>query len=297
MPKVSLEALFSDMTSERNIDTRKSVAYGTQNRQMLDIYEPSQASSDGRSSERPIIIFYYGGAWTSGDRSYYGFVGSAFAKRGFTTVIPDYRLYPEVAFPEFVADAALAYAWVANHLAGTASGQRPIFIVGHSAGAHTAALLAFDEHYLKAVLPPQLPRPAGLIGLSGPYVFDPTTWASTQDIFKSAAGHPDVAKPIAQVTVHAPPTLLVHGESDETVTVDATRQLYHVLRMRGIDATKIEYPNVGHVGLILTLSRPFRWRADVLDQSVAFVTRHAKSARRDQGPRANGWIPSRAAAE
>ena len=281
MPKVSIETLFSDATAERNIETRKGVPYGEGDRHKLDIYEPSESARRG-----PIVIFYYGGGWTSGDRSFYGFVGSAFAKRGFTTVVPDYRLYPEAAFPGFVTDAALAYGWVAQNLAagGNAADQRrPIFVVGHSAGAHIAALLAFDAHYLGAVLATNAMRPAGLIGLSGPYAFDPTTWNTTREIFKTAARQPDQARPVALVTSEAPPTLLIHGQSDDVVTVEAARQLYRVLTTKGVDATKIEYPGVGHVGLILTLSRPLRWRADVLDQSVAFIAKHAGTTRRELG--------------
>ena len=71
----------------------------------LDVYAPKGAGPF------PTLVFLYGGGWTDGDRSIYHFLGDAFASRGFVTIIPDYRLYPEVRFPGFVEDCAKAVAW------------------------------------------------------------------------------------------------------------------------------------------------------------------------------------------
>ena len=267
-PDVPFSALYSAMTAERDVDVRSGIAYGPLARQKLDVYEPQT----GTTKLAPIVVFIYGGSWASGDRATYGFVGSALASRGITTVIPDYRLFPEVQFPAFVDDAAAAYAWVARNLAAGCGAGRPIVIVGHSAGAHIAALLALDPHYL-AGAGAGSQRPAGWIGLAGPYIFDPTTWDSTKAIFSTTAANPNAARPIAFARRDAPPALLIHGTADDVVKPEATRQLFDALKARGAAAQKIEYGGVGHVGLVLTYSRPFRWRADTLDSTVEFVTR------------------------
>lgn len=268
--------LLDAFVREPGVAFRGGVAYGPGPRHRLDVYA-SCAAPRG-----PIVLFFYGGAWTSGDRSTYEFVGTALASRGVTTVIADYRLYPEARFPAFVDDAARAYAWVDRHLGSR--GRRPIFLAGHSAGAHIAALLAYDRRYL-ARGAPEAHRPAGLVGLSGPYAFDPTTWRSTRSIFASAAAHPDAARPIAFASSGAPPTLLLHGRFDGTVAVDNARDLATKLTAAGAEARLVEYPLVGHAGLVLALARPLRWRASVLDDIVAFVETHAGRRTRVAGDR------------
>ncbi len=269
-PKISLGGILSAIVSERGTVVTEGIAYGPNPRQQLDVYRPV-----GKAEHRAIAIFYYGGAWTAGDRATYRFVGAALATRGITTVVADYRLFPEVSFPTFVEDAARAYAWVANNVASNPSGgkgrdQRPIFVIGHSAGAHIAALLALDRSYLASISPTP-PPPAGFVGLAGPYAFDPTTWPSTKAIFAVAAGTPDRARPIAYSRPHAPPALLIHGLDDNTVKLWNTRNMKQALQDQGNYVEELELSSVGHIGLITAIARPLRWRAPVLEKIVNFI--------------------------
>jgi acetyl esterase/lipase len=162
-------------------------------------------------------------------------------------------------------DAALAYAWTQTHL--NASGQnRPVILMGHSAGAHIAALLAVDPHYLAGS-----PPPAAVVGLAGPYAFDPTTWPRTSDIFRAAAANPDRARPAALVSSEAPPMFFARGVEDDVVAEFNANDMASALREKGVRVENRLYPRVGHIGLILALSRPFRWRAPVLADSIAFI--------------------------
>lgn len=260
---------YSALTSEAGIDAEIGVPYGQHARQKLDIYRADRANA-----KAPIIIFYYGGSWREGDRATYKFVGTALAKRGFTTVIPDYRLFPEVQFPGFVDDGARAYGWVGNNkdrLGTGCNGERPIIVVGHSAGAHTAALLSLDASYLDRHAR-GIRRPSALIGLAGPYAFDPTTWDSTKEVFASARGNANWARPVAYApAAKAPPTLLLHGSDDETVKLYNTRDLSAAIKATGQKVSVVEYPGIGHVGLILSVSTPLRWRAPTLDDIVTFI--------------------------
>lgn len=256
---------------EDGVGFEGAIAYGPLSRHRLDVFTPL-ARADG-----PIVLFLYGGAWTSGARETYEFVGTALASRGITTVIADYRLHPEVLYPAFVEDAALAYGWVDRHLARGDAARRPVFLMGHSAGAHIAALLAVDDRRLAAGAP-DAARPAGLIGLAGPYAFDPTTWKTTAAIFAPAAEAPDRARPIAFVGGRRPtPALLLHGRLDRTVMLQNTRDFAAALTAAGGEARAIEYAGIGHVGLVSALARPLRWRADVLDDVDAFIEQAARS--------------------
>jgi acetyl esterase/lipase len=259
----SVAGLYSGLVADRGVTVESGIAYGPLARDRLDIYRPVAGDRGG-----PIAMFIYGGGWRSGDRATYGFVGAALAARGITTVIADYRLFPEVKFPAFVEDAARAYAWVGANLVSGVGKRRPIVLIGHSAGAHIAAMLALDERYLAAA--GVVERPAGLIGLAGPYAFDPTTFPRTTEIFKPAASANE-ARPIAFVRPGAPRTLLMHGLKDETVQLSNTRELAGALQAAGTDVRKIEYAGIGHTGLLLAISRPFRWRAPALREVVEFV--------------------------
>lgn len=283
-------SLFSWAVSEPGIDIDRGIVFGPHPRHRLDVYRaklhgsPSRASNTERSappsSPPTVAMFIYGGSWRDGERATYRFVGSALAARGITTVIPDYRLFPDVTFPGFVDDAALAYKWVADHFKALSPSNQSkpkacaqsarIVLIGHSAGAHIAAMLALDQRFL-AQFAPGAEQPAGLVGLAGPYSFDPTTWPSTRDVFIGAT-NADAARPVAFARPGAPPALLMHGSDDTTVKLFNQRDLAAALRGHGNHVEAIEIPGLAHVGLVLAISQPFRWRApQVLDRTIAFI--------------------------
>ena len=156
-------------------------------------------------------------------------------------MVADYRLFPGAAFPEFMEDAARAYGWVDDHIAR--NGKRPIVVIGHSAGAYMAALLALDPSYLGRFALGAA-TPAGLVGMSGPYSFDPTTWPTTRDIFLRAAADPDNARPVAFASAAAPPTLLLYGLSDDIVGAENRIRLAKALTDHGASVERIDYPGI-----------------------------------------------------
>ena len=130
------------------------------------IYRPQDAKT------APVIVFFYGGSWQSGNKSIYKFVGSALARRG-RGVVPDYRVYPEVIYPAFLEDGALAVRWTKDNATRFGADPNMLFVMGHSAGAYMAAMLALDSRWLgRAGLSPRRDI-AGLVGISGPYDFLP----------------------------------------------------------------------------------------------------------------------------
>ncbi len=264
--------MFSAVFAEGGVSVVRAISYGPHERHVLDVYRP-----DGDAGQGPIAVFIYGGGWRAGERSTYGFVGAALASRGVTTVIPDYRLYPEVMFPEFVGDAAAAYRWAVDNIEGAGT-RRPIFLIGHSAGAHIAGLMAVDSRYLNGGRD-DAPAPAGFIGLAGPYSFDPTTFETTRDIFASVTDA-SRARPTELVTDDAPAALVMHGLDDETVRVWNTRTFAQALTKAGVTVEKLELPGIGHIGIVLSLSWPFRWRAPVLEEMLSFMQRIAPQAMR-----------------
>jgi len=240
------------------------IAYGPEKRQKLDAYYPERPDPT-----KPVIVFLYGGSWKSGERGNYRFVGQSFAAEGFTVVVPDYRLYPEVTFPSFVEDGAAAVAWTAENLDRTAGGNGGIVLIGHSAGAHIAALLTLDARYLtRAGVSPDVID--GIVGLAGPYAFDPLRYRSTKPIFESAEDL-EVTRPITFVRAGAPPALLLHGLEDRTVWPLHSEELAARLAEAGNQASYIPLDGVGHVEILLALAEPFTYLAPVHESVVSFI--------------------------
>lgn len=243
-------------------DRSTSHAYGPESRQKLDVYSPKNAK------DRPVVVFFYGGSWTAGSRGLYRFVGAALAERGFVTVVPDYRLYPQAKFPVFVDDGALALAWVQKHAHEFGGDPRRIVLMGHSAGGHEAAFLAYDRALLEKVGA----RPewiVGLVGLSGPYALEPNS-KILNTIFASPYTEADW-QPVRFVTPQSPPTLLVHGTADDVVSIKHAEKLRDVLQTNHVRVETQFYPGKGHADTIAGISVPARKRTPVLDQSVTFI--------------------------
>jgi acetyl esterase/lipase len=247
-----------------HIQRTAGLPFGEDPRQRLDIYRPP-ASGAGVN---PVIVFWYGGGWTNGSRQDYRFVGVALAQLGYVTVLPDYRLYPQVRFPQFLADGALAVAWVQRHAAEYGADPQRIVLMGHSAGAHMAAMLALDERYLRqAGVDPK--RIIGLIGLSGPYELAPNT-PTLDDIFR-APFTPHDWQVLPYVSAQAPPALLLHGARDQLVWASNTEHLAAALSSKGVRVDSMIYEARGHVDTLAALSLPARTRAPVLRQIGEFM--------------------------
>jgi acetyl esterase/lipase len=251
--------LISALSGRRGIAITRGVRYGTSRRQALDIYASLQAVGDA-----PLLVFFHGGSWRIGDKAGYGFVGDAFASAGITVAVPNYRLYPEVTFPDFVRDGAAA---VACALAETAS--RRLFIAGHSAGAHIAALLHLDRRYLDEAGVAH-DTVAGAIGLSGPYDFLPLRKVRYRRVFPEATRA--ASQPIAFADGKAAPMLLLSGDRDRTVSPGNARRLAAAIVANGGEATVKIYPGVGHLGTMTALARilPYR-KPPVRADMIAFM--------------------------
>jgi acetyl esterase/lipase len=231
----------------------------------LDVYVP-----DGPShGPRPLVVFFYGGRWTFGDKSDYRFVGAALASLGYVAMLPNYRHYPQVKLAGFMADAAAAVQWAVAHAADYGADPTLTFLMGHSAGAQLAALVTLDTRYLAATGKP-FPQIAGVIGLSGPYDFLPLTESDTEDMFGPPDNYPN-SQPIHFARPGAPPMLLIHGTADDTVWPKNSINLAAALRARGDTVTLKLYPGLKHADTVAALSLPVRRRAPTLADIEAFV--------------------------
>ncbi len=249
---------------EDGFTVRSGIRYGPDFRQALDVYVPKR-----RGGPLPVIVFFYGGSWRGGERADYLFVAEALTSRGTIAIVPDYRLFPDVRFPAFVEDGARAVRWVLENVADFGGDPDRLYLMGHSAGAHIAAMLTLEESYLAAEGVP-VNSIRGTIALAGPHAFYPSRTASVAPIFAHLADQ-NTARPIVFVDGDEAPMLLLHGADDDTVFVFNTVELSKAVRDAGGSARHIIYPDVGHFGILLALARPFRDIAPVLSDTAAFI--------------------------
>jgi acetyl esterase/lipase len=241
------------------------VAYGPLPHHRLDIYAP-----DARpGAPRPLAVFWYGGRWEGGDKADYRFVGAALAQLGMVAMLPNYRHYPEVRLEGFMHDAAAAAVWACGHAAGYGADPGRLYLMGHSAGAHIAALLTLNRQYFAALGAPS-PSIAGLIGLSGPYDFLPLTDADLEDMFGPPSAYP-LSQPIHFVRPDAPPALLIHGLKDRSVAPKNSINLAAALGAAGVPVALKMYPGLDHADTVAAISIPARHRAPTLQDISAFL--------------------------
>jgi acetyl esterase/lipase len=249
----------------------ESAAYGEGPRRTLDVYAPAARVPNAPTPNAPVIVFFYGGGWSAGEKSEYAFAGYALAAQGFVTIVPDYRVYPEVRFPEFVDDAALALRWAQDNAARYGGDPHRIVLVGHSAGAHIAMLAALDPHYgAKAGFDPRAVR--GVAGLAGPYGFDDFNMPPLRNVFGQVSD-PLTAQPIHYVHAGGPSLLLLSGDRDRRVPLRSVTGMAEAANRVGEPVEQKIYPGLDHPGILGALSVSERARAPVLADVTAFARR------------------------
>ena len=248
--------------------------YGEHPRQRLDVYVPAK-----RVASMPVVFFIYGGSWDSGSRSEYAFAGRALAAQGYVTVVADYRLVPEVQFPDFLDDNARAVRWVKDNVSRFGGDPRRMALVGHSAGAYNAVMLALDPRHLRRA-GVDVASIKAVVGLSGPYDFFPFTSPSARAAMGNAPD-PLQTQPVTFARGGAPPMFLAHGLDDTTVNPRNTATMAARLRSRGGIVTERRYPGLAHADTLLAIPQFTRAsRQAVFDDMMRFLAEHIPAAQR-----------------
>lgn len=240
--------LLNAVTPSNNYE-RIQMTYGTHQRQKLDVYIP-----EIEDIKTP-IVFVYGGAWRDGNKQDFKFVAHALTSLGHPVIIPDYRLFPEAKFPDFINDVADAIIYFEQRAVKILPKPMNKFILmGHSSGAHTATLLATDKKYLKSrKIKAKL---TGLIAMAGPYDLNLENPEVTP-VFKNATRQQ--SNPILNIHQGMPAVLLLHGLDDDRVFPFHTERFEKALLKAKVKVTTHLYKGVNHTELIGSLAAPLRF--------------------------------------
>ena len=255
-------------SGDRDLDVHADVVFDPAHHLAMDIYAPKGAR------DLPVVVFFYGGSWQDGKRQWYRWMGETLARHGLVAAIPDYRKYPQVRMQGFVTDAAHAVAWVHAHARDYGGDPDVLFLMGHSAGAQIAALLATDGSWLRRV-GMQSRQLAGFIGLAGPYDFLPLTEPVFIGMFGSTQQEQARSQPINFVDGDEPPMLLLQGTDDHIVQPKNALALAQQMRVQHEPIELRLYPRIGHVRLLLSFSRFLRHSSPALRDTLAFIRAHS----------------------
>ena len=215
------------VTLVRDIDYVAGVEY-PDGKDRLDLYIPRGVSN------APVIFSLHGGALEIGDRREETFVGQRFAAAGYLTVVTSYRLSPQVSHPAHIQDAAAAFAWVKRHIREHGGDPDRIIVIGHSAGAYLAMLLAADPRYLAAhkLSPSDI---KGVVPVSGFFWVDKPgvapdrpqyVWGTNQKVWIESS-------PSRYLRANLPPVLLIDTDGDEEWRQQQNADMAAALRAAG----------------------------------------------------------------
>jgi acetyl esterase/lipase len=247
---------------DKGVEKIADIPYADGARKKLDMYRPEKPG--GLS---PVVMFIYGGSWRAGDKFEYEFAGRALAAAGFITIIADYRLWPEVKYPDFLDDCAEAMRWIQDNIEGYGGDPKRFFVAGHSAGAYNAVMLGLDGSFRRdfgVTMPIR-----AIAGISGPYNFYPFEYDQVRDTFGSAP-NPEGTQPVNLTTAEAPPILLASGTTDPIVRVENSHALAAKLRAQGSWVTEKYYDGFGHIEPVVALGSMMRFRMPMLRDMVDF---------------------------
>lgn len=248
----------------------EGVEFDKANGVKLDVWAPKAKAK----AKLPVLVFFYGGGWYAGERAHYAFVGKAYAAKGFVVVMADYRKVPQVRFPTFNEDGANAVRWVQDNIEKFGGDAKRVTLSGHSAGAYIAMMLTLDQRYLRnAGVTPGFVR--ATVGLAGAYDFLPFDSVRSINAF-GRWSKPVETQPLAFARADAPPIMVLTGTHDDTVKPRNAILMARKLRELGALAEFKAYPALNHEDLIMAISKPFRGKGSVLDDSSLFLLENSR---------------------
>ncbi|WP_034344888.1 alpha/beta hydrolase [Deinococcus misasensis] len=235
--------LLNTLTVTRDLQVQHNIPYGTESRQKLDIYLPRQKGT------HPVVVFVHGGSWQSYSKDNFEFVGESFARAGYVTVLVNYRLAPQFTYPAFVQDTVKAFKWVKDNIQQHSGNPNEVFVMGHSAGAYNVAEAIINQDLLSAegLKPTDF---KGVIGIAGPYDFDP---AFTPGVFGTYLR--EQAMPANHVKGELPPFLLLVAQNDELVAPENATSMKKALKANGTPVELVTIPRVNHGEILGALMR------------------------------------------
>ena len=264
----TLDGLDARFSRTRAVEQVAAANYAADPAQKLEMFVPDGAAPPAGF---PLVIFFHGGGWHSGDPHDYHWIARALAEKGYATALVGYRLNKPGRFPAMLEDSAAGTRWALAHAGEHAIDPARVVLMGHSAGAYNATMLTLERQWLGREGVPE-GTVKGAVVLAGPSDFYPYDKQSSIN----AMGHwprPQDTQPVNFVRADAPPMLLVHGTRDTVVRPRNAVILARRLTEAGVPTRAVLIDGMAHNGMVITLARPFDRDRRVADAVFPFLAR------------------------
>ncbi len=237
-------ATYYERWDKRNADTRekhafiKDLKYGDHPRESLDIF----------ASRRPnakVLVFIHGGYWQMLDKTTFHFVAEAFLRHNITTVLINYPLVPTATMDEMVASCRKAILWLHQNLAAFNADPQQLYVEGHSAGAHLAAMLMEQEWIKKSQN-----QIKGICVISGLFDLRPIQLSYVNEALQMNKEMAIRNSPIDLVPTETCPLLVVVGRAETAEFQDQSRKFYDNWKNKTASIELIELPGLNHFSIL-----------------------------------------------
>jgi arylformamidase len=238
-------ALVRSRAAAEQLRTLLDVSYGSDPKHRLDVYLPRD-----RVTGAPVLIFLHGGSWTHGYKEWMGFMGPALVDLPAIFVAANYRLAPTHRFPAQLEDTLAVLAWTMKEIERHGGDPRRVFIGGHSAGGHLAALAT-----LRLDLWPRHRLAEGTVQACFPVstTFDYRGIPEDAGSFLARPEDAEAASPVAYVDGKRVPFLIAYGAADFERAKRTSRAMMEALTKAGTTAKEMEVPGADHFEMSLGL--------------------------------------------
>lgn len=220
------------------------ISYGPDPYQSVLIYPDAGANGD-------VLLFFHGGGWTSGYKEWMAFMAPALARAGVTFMTAGYRLAPRHLFPVGFDDCCRAVAACREYITGQRGVPSRLFVGGHSAGGHYAALAAVRRDWQAGLgLPDNVIR--GCLPLSGVFLFGDGSGLPARPRFlgpadaSNASGIALQASPLHALKEAPPPFLIATGSADFPHLMVQADSMAAALRDAGGDVERLTLQGLDH---------------------------------------------------
>ncbi len=255
--------LFLQACSFKNVVPGKDITYlqadpaEKRNEQKLNVFSPR--NGDGNAD---VFIFIHGGVWNSGRRDLYTFLGKGMASKGVVAVIINYPLSPAADYSDMARAAASSVKWVKENIQHYGGNPARIFVAGHSAGGHLAALISVQDSYFSELGIANPIRGAILIDAAGTDMYDylkKESFPASHTFFKTFTHDENEwrkASPIYQLHAGMPPMLIYVGEKTYPFIAEGNARFAEALKAAG-DAPELHIlKKKKHVAMITQFFNP-----------------------------------------
>jgi len=254
-----LTSTFSAVLAERHKNItylqQKEDKYSKQ-KHLLDVY-----SAQPNDSKSEVLVFIHGGSWKSGNKNLYKFLGNKMAKKGVVTVVINYRLHPNAKITGMIKDCAHALKWVYENIETHGGNKNKIFVSGHSAGGHLAALLSVQDAWFDSL---NIPNPVAGCILIDAFALDMHDYLSKNpnsarnSYFTTFSNNPEIWKtrsPINHVNSTTPPTMIYAGARTYPSILTGSQAYYQKLQEYKVKTSHTIIKNKKHIPMITQFMR------------------------------------------